>query len=247
MSDARRDGAASRPGGGGFSADIAAGILASLVWTAATALRLGRDGSIAVVSVAFACAVSSAVPLVTGLRALGERRTRVVPVAAAAMVVVMPLATFGGILKSHTHHRALGAVTFTFGAAITLAVAWAIVRRVAHGAKAGHRGFRIVFRVVLAAGAMSVIWAIAVLLGASAPESIRSIAVDGVIGALSIGVFAGSSRPVVPGPVSRYAIPVLVVVLGAAILGARKNAALFAVLCERAPLTLGIAGVFSCP
>jgi len=247
MSDARADGAASRSSGVILRADIAAGLLASLIWTAVTALRLGRDGSVAVVSVALACATSSAVPLVAGLRALGESRSRVVPLAVAAMITVVPLATFAGVLKSHTHHRALGAVTFAFGAAIGVAVTWAVVRRIAQGAAAGHHGFRIVFRVVLAAGAMSLLWAIAVLLGASAPESIRGIAVDGVTAALSIGLFAQGSRPVVPGSVSRYALPVLVVVLAAAILGVRKNAAVFSVLCERAPLTLGIAGIFSCP
>jgi hypothetical protein len=227
------------------AADVLSGLGASLAWAIATYVGLGDARSVAAALVALGFASSSTVPLVLLLRVVGWRSV-LAPVEAAALVVLLPVAVFAGAIQTHTHHRALGAVTFALGATFMFGAALLLSRRIHCEAETGAGLWRLLRGALRAASGVSLAWIFWMLIHSSPRDGLRATLVDGTLGLLVIAVFARTPRTWLPSALVRAAPALFVTFLGVGIATAWKNAPSFAVLCERAPATLGISGVFMC-
>jgi len=227
-----------------FLADVVLGLAASLVWAASTFVRLGEDRSAATALVALGCTASSTIPLVAFSRLVGWKISINASVDAAALVVLAPIALFASVLQTHTHHRALGAVTFAAGATFMVAVAFPITRKILREASAGGRFWRLLRGTVWGVSCVSVAWVLWTLVGSR--DRSQSAVVDGALGLVAVALSASVRRAPVWSPLVRVAPALLAVVLGAGAVAVWKNTASFAILCERAPVTAGIPGVFAC-
>jgi hypothetical protein len=228
------------------SADIAAGIGASFVWVAACFVRLGALRSPAGLVVASCCASSLAVPTVAVVRYLGSSETAAGRIVLPAMLALLPVATFGSLIQTHTHHRALGAVTFAVGAAFVTAIAFLVAERVRRRAATGSAVWRLLRYVLFAACGASVAWIAWVLVGPGSPPGVRAGAVDAALGIAVTAVFCRIPRASIPSAVCRAAPGAFAALAAGGIFVAWKNAASFAALCADAPVTLGIFGLLGC-
>lgn len=226
-------------------ADVLPGVGASLAWAVATYVGLGEERSLAPALVALGFASSSTVPLVLLARMVGWRPV-LAPVEVAALIVLVPVALFAGAIQMHTHHRALGAVTFAAGATFMFAAALLLSRRILSEAQTGAGFWRILGRLLRAASGVSLAWILWALIRPSARGGLHAALVDGTLGLLTIALFSRIPRTWFPSALVRAAPAVFVTFLGVGIAAAWKNAPSFAILCERAPATLGISGVFMC-
>ena len=227
-------------------ADVLAGLGASFAWATFTFIGLGdgRSGAAALVALGFAS--SSAVPLVVLVRLFGWTRSVPGPIEAAALVVLVPVALFASAIQTHTHHRALGAVTFAVGATLMFGVALLVARRVLREAATGGRLWRILGVALRGASFVSLSWILWTLIGSSHRERTHAAMVDGMLGLVAVALFARAPRAWFPSLLVRVAPALFATFLGAGVVAAWKNAPSFALICERAPVTSGILGVFAC-
>jgi hypothetical protein len=227
------------------SADVVPGLGASLAWAVATYVGLGDERSTSAALVALGFASSTTVPLVLLLRMVG-RRSALSSVETAALVVLVPVASFAAVIQTHTHHRALGAVTFAAGATLSFGAALLVTRRVLREAEAGAGPWRVLRGVLRTASGASLAWIFWTLIRSSPRAGPHAWLVDGTLGLLLVAVFARVPRMWLPSALARAAPAVFVTFLGVGVATAWKNAPSFAILCEHAPATLGISGVFMC-
>lgn len=245
MKDAGTEDTSRSPGA--VSADIAIGLLASVVWGTITAVRLGAvpfASALSVASLGFAALSSIPIVLVAGF--LLRTRSSIASVAAAAVGSVVPVAVLAAALKTRTHHRALGAVTFAVGATIVLVCSAIVVRRLRAPESTGFwmKALRTAFWTFCA---MSAAWLIATVLGPGSPATVRQGALDGMVGAAAIGGSLAVRRLLAPRLSGFRIAPALaLVVVCAGLAEAWKSADLLPVLCARAPFTLGIVAIFGC-
>lgn len=127
--------------GGERSSALLLGLAASLGAALPATWRVAQSGGPATAVVALWASVSLVVvPLCLWLRQAGEdeRRGSVRAIAAGAALSALPLALFGGVLKSTTHHRPLGGATFAVVAlgvlALCLGLSLRILRKGGSGA-----------------------------------------------------------------------------------------------------------------
>jgi hypothetical protein len=227
------------------SADVLAGLGASLAWATATYVGLGDGRSAAAALVALGFASSSTVPLVLFVRMAGWR-SALTSVEAAALVVLVPVALFASVIQTHTHHRALGAVTFAGGATFMFGVAFLLSRRIFREAETGGGLWRLLRGALRGASGVSLAWILWTLIRSSSRDGPHATLVDGTLGLLTIALFSRTPRLPLPSALARAAPALFVTFLGAGVVTAWKNAPSFAILCERAPVTVGISGVFLC-
>lgn len=226
-------------------ADVVPGLGASLVWVIATLIGVGDVRSAATALVALGFASSSTVPLVLFLRMAGWR-SALSSVETAALVVLVPVASFAAVIQTHTHHRALGAVTFAAGATFFFGAALLVTRRILREAEKGPGAWRVLRGVLRVASGASLAWIFWTLTRLSPRAGAHALLVDGTLGLLLIAVFARIPRTWLPSGLAKAAPALFVTFLGVGVVAAWKNAPSFTILCEYAPATLGISGVFMC-
>lgn len=231
--------------GSNRSADIAAGLLAAALWALLTGLRI-PVGRAAVFAASLGCASLGAVPVVALSRWLRGSTAPDTSYWFTSFLALVPLSAFGAVLKVHTHHRALGAVAFACGAAVLVVVTHLVVRRVlgapSHGAPS--RGAKAALIVGCAASAL---WTLSALVGAASPSAVRSAALDCAAGVLSAGALTFMPLTALPRGLLRLAPSLALGAVVAGIVVVWKNPSVSAALCEGAPATLGIVGIFRCP
>jgi hypothetical protein len=228
------------------SADVLSGLVASFAWTMLTLVGVGESRSVTSALVVFGCAASKAVPLVVGARMLGSTSTAASPIEAAVLVVLAPVALFAGGIQTHTHHRALGAVTFAAGATFVFGVTALVTRRIVRESASGSRLWRMLRAALGGACGLSLAWILWTLARASRDDGARAAMVDGALGLVAVTLGVRAPRVPVPAFLLRLAPALFVTVVGAGLLALWKNAPEFAILCERAPVTLGIPPLFKC-
>jgi hypothetical protein len=225
--------------------ELLAALAASLGWSAIVAVRLcGSSPSGWTLLGAFG---SSALTLGVALaiwrraRPLSEGAQCFVLGALSSSVV---LGVFGAVLRTKTHHRALGAVTFALGAAIVVLFSVVLVARLRQVARSheprGHLTRALSLAIVLTAAL-----ATGIPLSASTSPLVRSLMVDGVTGGCLFVVAVSLPRWRLPAWAA-WASALgwgTVVMVGLLVLGA--NRAVYVVLAFRAPVALGAA--FSAP
>jgi hypothetical protein len=226
-----------------LSADLAAALIAALVWAAIDVVRVGSAGALA----AEFPALFGSSALLLGVGVVSLRRARpfgdgIRAVAAGTGIASFPVAMIAAVLQRSTHHRALGGVTFAFVAAVVIAFAIAAAWRMLEVARRSTRGASVVRALLVIASVLSCGAAAAlVLLGARGGRAtpVMSGFVDGLIGAALLGLAAVPARPLERLPRRVGAVAWLcVVVAGAAI--AASDSALCAALAERAPVAFAI-------
>jgi hypothetical protein len=113
------------------------GIVAGLAFSVPVALRAGLPSPTAVV-LGLAAASLVVVPVGLWIRHGNLKNSASADRALVdgAALSSLPLALFGGVLKSGTHHRPLGGATFAVGACVVIACCIALAFRVGSGAKA---------------------------------------------------------------------------------------------------------------
>jgi hypothetical protein len=186
------------------------------------------------------------VPLAMVAGGLGWTRSVGTPVETTALAVLVPVALVASAIQTHTHHRALGAVTFAVVATFLFGIGFSIAQRILRESASGSRSWRLLLGVFRGALGISVAWILWTLAGQSRGDPVQSAIVDGTIGVLAIALCARAPRALLPNVLVRAAPALFGAFLGAGALAAWKNAPSFAILCERAPVTLGITGLFAC-
>jgi len=109
-----------------------------------------------------------------------------------------PLAQLGGILAKHTHHRPLGAATYTFMAAMVIVVAWALATRALVSVHSSFkRRKRFGWAIIIGASSVSLGLAALPVLGFlrnfQATPLLSSLVLDGLLG-IALGMFGGFAR-----------------------------------------------------
>lgn len=246
MTAARDDG---RPATGAapgepLRAVVVLGLGAALAWSSIMSVSLGASRSGASGLTAFACASWSTVPFVIVARLARGGAMSIIVLSAPMMI--LPLAVLGSLIQTRTHHRALGAVTFAACAVLAIVVAFLVARRIVLGAATGAPVWRVLRIALVTACAASVAWLLWTLTGPSSSSVVRGAAVDAALGLTTAGVASRLPGDRLPSLLVRAAPALLAALLGSAVVAAWKNAPSFAVLCERAPVTVGILGLFAC-
>jgi hypothetical protein len=231
---------------GSLGTDVALGLAAAAAWAVVTLVRLGVTSPAAVVGV-FGCAATSAAPAVVFIRRLGRLDSPFRSWIAAAIVSAGPLAILGAVLKTKTHHRPLGGVTFAFvGTALFVSALVASKRLIELSGAGAASATRFVGRaVLLGSGAISVVLlskAVLPAFGAQASPFVRGALVDALVGALFIGLAAVAGAAPAPRRTGVLALAVWAVSVGLGVIVLLKNPSVRASLDERAPVTLGIMG-----
>jgi hypothetical protein len=224
-----------------LSADLAASLLAALLWAAIDVARVGSVGSLAFPALFGSTALILGVGVVS-LRRAGPFGDGLRAVAVGAALASLPLALLAAVLQRSTHHRALGGVTFAFVAALVIVFAIAVSWRMLVIARRPTRMAIVVRALLVVASIVSCVAACALAITGARPggaPSLTSGFVDGLIGAALLGLaFAGVRR--LERSTSRFgAVAWICVVAGGAAVAA-SDSALCAALAERAPVAFAI-------
>ncbi len=240
------DGEPVRNGRAHLGADLAVGLSAALVWATVDCVRLGEAGSRgATFVVAFAGAASSLGPL--GVLARGARGPGAILTVGvlAALLSTGPLTVLGALLESHTHHRALGGVTFAVLATGVALATVVVARRLLRHPLSTRQGKleRGALAVFTFASMCIFLGSLAVAFGAGTKESARDATVDGVVGVALLAAAVLLPRPRVP-PWAAWAAGALwVTATVAGLATVKEEPQVRKIFDERAPMTLGIMGV----
>lgn len=203
-------------------------------------LRTGLNPGLAVIA-AWGSAASLAVPAAGFLRLCRPFPAQWRPLALGLVLALPILATLGEVLKRTTHHRPLGAATFTLLGVLlvflSLMLGWGLVERARQGGR-------------LARGALvaSVVCAVLLtgrVLFAALGEPARSVVIWGVADtALVMGVLLLARVAPMPARLSRYASWMTLVgyaaVVAAAVVVLRAMPELRGDLAVRAPVLVGL-------
>jgi hypothetical protein len=124
---ARRAAAANTTGGWtAVGEGLALGVLAAFAAALPAAARVPGLGAFIVLWASAALLVG---PIAAGLRAARAEPKSLQSAALGAILAAPMLVVFGGVLKTSTHHRPLGAVTFAFIACVVLSAATVVAAR----------------------------------------------------------------------------------------------------------------------
>ncbi len=245
MSDAVEDEQSSRKAD--LAADLVSALASAVAWSLIDVWRLG--GGVPPLKASFSllgCTALTLGTLVTILRRVRPLGDGLRAVAFGAVLSAGPLAIVGAALKSVTHHRALGGVTFALlalaGILLLAAVAGRLIRLSHHGG----RGAKVARATLLAASAASLAWIAASLLPAlfrHPGSAVETALADGSIGGalLSVALLLPRYRP--PGWIvgATFAAWVGGSLAGTAV--ASRSAELRSALGGRTPVALGLAGL----
>jgi hypothetical protein len=222
-----------------LSTELAASLLAALLWAAIDVVRVGTVGA----GVSEFAALFGSTALLLGVGVVSLRWSRpfgdgLRSVAAGAALASLPLAIIAAMLQRSTHHRALGGVTFAFVAALVvgfaIAGAWRVLA-IARGTTSTSRVARalLVTSSITSCGAAVTL----ALLGSRAADATPLIAgfVDGLIGAALLWVAAVRVRWFERLPSRLGAAAWLCVVVGGVAVAA-SDSARCAALARRAPV-----------
>lgn len=218
---------------------LAMSVVASMAWTAIVLVRVQTLAPSVIVGALGSCAltVGLAVMLTRWAFPLSETARTLILGALASSGIV---AVLGRLLRAHTHHRALGGVTFALTSVLMVLGGAAVVRRLRQLARAEG---------IVAGIARLAPWLIASVSFAPAarsalvsgmlqvhPDQLR----DGLAGAAALAIALAAPRAWVGERRSRIGVAVwlLAVVSGIAVVA--RDADVRALLRARAPIALGL-------
>lgn len=229
-----------------WGADLTVALAAALLWAVVDSVRLGDAGSRgAAFVVELAGAASSLGPLGVLTRRARYPGSILTVGVVAALLSTGPLTVLGTLLESHTHHRALGGVTFAVLATAVALASLVVTRRLLRNPSSAtqgkiERGALAVFTLA----SMCIFWgSLAVALGAGTRASARDATVDGVVGVALLALAVLLPRPRVPLWAAWAAGVLWVTTTVAGVATVRGEPRLRKIVDERAPMTLGIMGV----
>lgn len=231
---------------GRLGADLLSGLGAALIWSAAVVARVSGEGPAGATFVAaLGCAaLSLGVVVAVARRALPLSRAGVI-VASGAALGAAPLAVLGAVLRTHTHHRALGAVTYVLVALAVLVLAMAVTRRLVALASGASSAARAARAALLVSCAVSLGWVALGLrgaLGAGGAPGVSAVVTDGAIGVAVATLAVFSWRARLSPSASRAAGAAWAAVVIVGLIVVRQSPRALATLAERAPVALGVGG-----
>lgn len=226
------------------SADVVMGLLAALGWAVVTTARLASLAPPPLLApAALGCAAASAVPIVVFARTTPSCGATAYRVAVTLLTSLAPIAVVAAVLKTKTHHRALGGVVFAVLVVGLLPALYLVVRRaLAARGGAGRAGRLAIFALVVA----SLGWTLVSLFGPASTGWIRAAAWDGAAGALFVSIAIVAPRHDVAALTPRAAAFVFCAVVAIGGNAVWRKPVLLTALCEGAPVTLGIFSAFGC-
>ena len=227
---------------------VAGGVVAGVVASLPAALRLGGEGSVAVLVVRWLILAALATPMAVlavallrrarvGIRQLlGERAPLlIIGVLWWAVTELGLLAIFGAVLRKTTHHHALAGVTFAFFAIITGVVVGLLARRTT--TMIGRGGSKLQTMGLASVGVCATIVLILVLVRTARASEIHAAA--GIVDAIALSVTAllTSTRAFARiRPLAVVGLPVAILVLVIGLTMLRFDPRLRALLPIGAPL-----------
>lgn len=216
-----------------FKEGLALGTLAALVWSLLPAWRVaGVSNAVAYAALAGSAALLMA-PLAASLRLVKPDRRAFLGALLGLAMAAAPLSVLGALLKTKTHHRQLGGVTFALvGATLTL-ICVVLAMRMTDA-----RRWRSLLTTCVATAATLSVGLTMWWLFAGSPPALRHAAVDAGVG-LALLV-ASAIAPEMPAKMSRYGVPVWVGLSAIGVLLLRIDHSLGDVLSVQAPVVFGL-------
>src|SRR5687768_4629899 len=169
-----------------FKEGLVLGTIAALAWALLPAFRVHGDvSSLAAYGALAGCAAILMAPLAASVRLIKADARGFIGAVLGLATAAAPLSILGALLKSKTHHRQLGGVTFALVGA-TLTVACVVLTMRMTNARRGRTLFTTITAGVAAlSGGITLWW----LFAGSAP-ALRHSAVDACVG---VALLAGAA------------------------------------------------------